>query len=48
VRRGQAAAEYVLLVALVLGLFCGAAGILRTALAGLLNTASGVIALPLP
>ena len=46
--RGQAAAEYVLVVALVLALFCGVSGVLRAALAGLFGAAAGVVALPLP
>jgi len=47
-QRGQAAAEYVLTVALVVVLFCGVSFGLRAALAGLFGTVSGVISSPLP
>ena len=47
-QRGQAAAEYVLTVALVVSLFCGVAAVLRLALSGLFKTVAGVISSPLP
>jgi len=46
--RGQAAAEYVLIVALVIVLFCGVSTVLRAALSGLFGAVSGAVASPLP